>query len=128
VLRPGGRIAFICWQSIAANLWVKLPLDIVSHHVANVPEINTDSPGAFSFGDKNKVLQILQAAGYVDIVIEPFETKFNVGNTIDEAVSFLSHLGPASSVFEDPDIDVKSKNCMVEDLRDRLTNYTQLME
>ncbi|MFV1984699.1 MAG: class I SAM-dependent methyltransferase [Thiohalomonadales bacterium] len=123
VLVPNGRVSFICWQPIAANQWVTLPLDIVNNHVTNTPVINADLPGAFSFGDKNKVVRILQAAGFVDISIEKFEIKFNVGNTIDEAVIFLSHLGPASSVIEDPDIDATTKNAIGNDLHNSLIRY-----
>jgi len=127
ILKPNGRLSFICWQPIADNQWVKLPLDSVAKHFVDAPEINEDLPGAFSLGDKSKASRILESAGYNNISIEPFKTKLNVGNSIEEAIAFLSNLGPASGVFGNPDIDIDTKNHILNDLRKEL-NHNQSTE
>jgi ubiquinone/menaquinone biosynthesis C-methylase UbiE len=119
-LKPGGRIVFICWQSVKDNQWVNLPQEIVAKHVAGLEPVNPEAPGGFAFGDANRVLSILQEAGFVDIRVKPYDTKFNVGENLDEAITFLSHLGPASAVIEAPDLDSVIKNHIIADLRNEL--------
>jgi len=122
ILKPDGRLAFICWQSVDNNLWVKLPLDIVTSYV-DVNPSNPDSPGGFSFGDANKVLNIINKAGFVNAVIEPYHSKLVIGADVNEAVVFLSHLGPASAVIEDPELNIKTKNKILFELRETLAQY-----
>ncbi len=66
-LRPGGRLAFACWQAVERNPW----------HTAHplrpflppppVPEPGRSVPGAFSLGDPAEVEAILQGAGFVGV-------------------------------------------------------------
>lgn len=122
-LKPSGRMSFICWQPIDANEWVSLPLSIAAKYVPLPPKPNPAAPGGFSFGDPNRVKSILKNAGFVDIEITRFNTTFNVGKNIDEAVTFLTHIGPASSIFEDSDIDELDKINFTTELQDKLMFY-----
>lgn len=122
-LKPSGRMSFVCWQSIEVNEWVRLPLDIAEKYVPLIPRPNPEEPGGFSFGDPNRVKSILKKAGFVDIEITPFNTTFNVGKTVNDAVTFLSQIGPASSVLDDPDVDDIDKNLITTNLHDKLAIY-----
>jgi len=124
-LKPGGRLIFICWQSIKENQWVNLPQEIVIQYV-EIASVDPDAPGGFAFGDSTRVLGILDAAGFVDINVEPYKTKITVGENLDEAIILLSHLGPASSVIENPDLDGEIKNRILNDLRNALEFYKSL--
>ena len=122
-LKPSGRISFICWQPIEANEWIQLPLDIAEKYVPLLPRPDPEEPGGFSFGDPNRVKRILKKAGFVDIEITPFNTTFNIGKNINEAVTFLSQIGPASSAFEDPNVSVITKKMITTELHDKLVFY-----
>ena len=106
-LRANGRLAFVCWQPVNAIEWISLPLEVVARHIELPPPTpaQPEAPGGFSFGDKNRVVKILSAAGFADIYIESFNTKINIGNNLDEAQTFLTHIGPAGTVLDNPDID-----------------------
>ena len=116
ILQPDGRLAFVCWQPVTENQWVRLPLEVTANHVSLPTPPDPDEPDAFSFGALYRVERILEMAGFVDISIEPFITKFNIGANLEEAVTFLTHMGPASSVIESIDLDSKIRAQIVADL------------
>jgi len=126
VLMPDGRMIFICWQSIKSNQWVSLPLEITEKYVYVPQPDDPEAPGGFSFGDVNRVQYILDEAGFADIQIKPFITKFNLGHDLDIAISFLFHIGPASSVTGDPGIESATKKDISDDLRNSLLLYKTL--
>jgi len=120
-----GRIAFICWQPIAENQWVRLPLEVASNHGLLPYSYDDDEPDAFSFGDPNRVERILDMAGFVDISIEGLETKFNIGADLDEAVTFLTHMGPASGVIEPLELCSSTRYQIINDLFKQLVSYKE---
>jgi len=63
-LRPGGRIAFACWQPLAANPWFFV--DAVAEFVP-IPEpaaAGVVPPGPFSLGDAARTTDLLERAGF----------------------------------------------------------------
>ena len=123
-LRPKGRLVFICWQEINSNQWVKLPLEIVEKYIPLPSPDNPEEPGAFSFGDANRISRILTEAGFSGISIKSFDAEFNVGATIDEAVDFLTQIGPANNAMEVEGVDKTSKVHITSNLREELLSHT----
>jgi SAM-dependent methyltransferase len=121
-LRSNGHIAFVCWQPVTAIEWISLPLEIISRHIEPPPSPppQPEAPGGFSFGDANRVERILSSAGYSDINIEPYHSKINIGKSLDEAQAFLTHIGPAGSILENPEIDSEVRMRFIEDLHNTL--------
>ncbi len=66
-LKPGGRIAFACWQPMAKNHWFLGPA--VSAFVAPPPPpAPGKSPtGPFALGDPRRTREILRGAGFTSI-------------------------------------------------------------
>ena len=122
-LKPGGRIALICWQTAICNEWVSLPFDVVANHLALPAPPGPDEPGAFSFGDTKRVHHVLTRAGYSDISIDGFEAPFNVGSKLEEAVAFLTRMGPASGVVSQPEVDELTRFRITTELGDALEPY-----
>jgi len=124
-LCAGGRLAFVCWQPVKSIEWISLPLDIVTRHVELPPSPpqQPEAPGGFSFGDANRVVNILTKSGFVDINIEPFNTKIKIGETLDEAQTFLTHIGPAGTVLDNPEIKSETRVRFIEDLHNTLKSY-----
>jgi SAM-dependent methyltransferase len=104
-LRPGGRLAFVCWQSLFDNPWMLEPLVAVSQHVPLPPPPAPDAPGPFSFADLGRVRRILDDAGFGDVHLEPRHETLVVGGgrTVDEAVEFLLQMGPTAIALRDVD-------------------------
>src|SRR4029450_14117214 len=62
-LKPGGRVAFVCWRGAAENDWVRLPMGAIKGIVPRAATPEPEAPGPFSFGDRGRVARILTAGG-----------------------------------------------------------------
>lgn len=104
-LKPGGRLAFVCWRGAAENDWVRLPMTAIAGMVPLPPAPDPEAPGPFSFGDRDRVERILDAAGFADISIVPFDhpVPFGQGQTreaaIDNAVEMAFQVGPLARLL-----------------------------
>ncbi|MFB2607503.1 class I SAM-dependent methyltransferase, partial [Rhizobium phaseoli] len=101
-LKPGGRVAFVCWRGMAENDWVRLPMGAIKGILPPTAPPDPEASGPFSFGDRGRVARILTAAGFTDIAIAPFDASiaFGEGGTrdaaIDDAVEMTLKVGPLS--------------------------------
>ena len=110
-LRPGGRLAFVCWQALPLNPWMAIPLGAVAQHLPLPPPPAPDAPGPFAFADGDRVGRILRDAGYADVELEPVADHLTVGGTasLDEAARFLITLGPAAALLAGADDAVRAR-------------------
>jgi SAM-dependent methyltransferase len=110
-LKTGGRLAFVCWQSLGQNPWMALPLAAVAQHVALPPPAGPDAPGPFAFADRERVTGILKAAGFSEIAFEAVEEPLTIGGTpdLDAAVDFLLTMGPTQALLAQVDEVVRTK-------------------
>ncbi|MBN3831407.1 class I SAM-dependent methyltransferase [Burkholderia sp. Ac-20344] len=114
-LRPGGRVAFVCWRGAAENDWMRLPVGALKGIVPPTALPDPEAPGPFSFGDRGRVARILTAAGFTDIAIAPFDASvpFGEGETrdaaIDDAVKMTLEVGPLSRVLADQPDDIRAR-------------------
>jgi len=69
-LRPGGRLAFVCWQAVQKNPWMFVPMAAAMQHIALPLPAGADAPGPFAFADRDRVARILAQTGFVDVEIE----------------------------------------------------------
>jgi ubiquinone/menaquinone biosynthesis C-methylase UbiE len=100
-LRPGGQLAFVCWQGPSRNPWAALPLQAVTRLLpeGTLPTfLSPDSQGPFYFSNTDRVNGILSDAGFSDIAITPFETSMHIGGamTLEEGVAYCHQIGPAA--------------------------------
>ena len=88
--RPGGRLTFACWQPLADNEWLLLPLTALAAHVP-LPDLDEPgAPGMFSLSSRDRLRQVLSDAGWRDVSAASQRTPVLVGGgTLDEAVSYL---------------------------------------
>jgi SAM-dependent methyltransferase len=101
-LRASGRLAFVCWQPLARNPWMLVPLAAAAKHVELPKPPPPGAPGPFAFGDPDHVRSILGQAGYADVSIEPVESELSIGGAdLDSTVEFLLGIGPAAAALRD---------------------------
>jgi len=114
-LRPGGRVAFVCWRGAAENDWVRLPMGAIKGILPPSAPPDPEAPGPFSFGDRGRVSRILTAAGFTDIAIAPFDASVPIGEggtrdaAIDDAVKMTLEVGPLSRVLADQPDDIRAR-------------------
>ncbi len=102
-LRPGGRLAFVCWQAIERNPWLLVPLRAVAAIVPLPPPPAPGAPGPFSFADPERVRGILAAAGFSQVALEPEEGELAIGagGDLERAVGFTLQMGPVAAALRE---------------------------
>lgn len=111
-LKPGGRAAFICWRGAQENDWVRLPMAAIRDIVQPAPA-DPNAPGPFAFGDRQRLADILAAAGFTAIDIAPFDTALSYGRgasreaAIDDALDMAFQVGPLSRALADQTDDIR---------------------
>lgn len=101
-LRPGGRLSFVCWQRREKNPWMMAPAAAAAQHVAFPPPPAPDAPGPFAFGDAERVLGILEAAGFAGADARPFEQPMRLGgDSLDEALDLCLAVGPVGAALRE---------------------------
>jgi SAM-dependent methyltransferase len=100
-LRPGGQLAFCCWQAMKKNDWVRIPLQAALQHLPPPEPPPPNAPGPFAFGDAARVESILGQAGFSQLALEPFTTTLRVSTApqLPEAVRDLARIGPVSRLL-----------------------------
>ncbi|MEO8560069.1 MAG: class I SAM-dependent methyltransferase [Rhodospirillales bacterium] len=108
-LKPGGRLAFVCWRAFKENSWAFVPFMAAVPHLPPIARPEPNAPGPFAFADGERVKRILGEAGFADIAVTPFDTKMANSNSLDEAVVFSSEIGPVSRVLADASDEQRGK-------------------
>lgn len=99
-VRPGGRLAFICWQAAPRNPWMSLPAMAAAQHVPLPPPV-PNAPGPFAFADRDRVVGILGAAGFADVALDAFEPEMTIAGDLDATADFLLQLGPLAAALRE---------------------------
>lgn len=113
-LKPGGRAAFICWRGAQENDWVRLPMAAIRDIVQPAPA-DPNAPGPFAFGDRQRLADILAAAGFTAIDIAPFDTALSYGRgasreaAVDDALDMAFQVGPLSRALADQSDDIRTR-------------------
>jgi SAM-dependent methyltransferase len=73
VLAPGGRLALAVWDRDEENPWSTIPTEaIVQEGYMDAPD-RTASPGIFSLADAERLQEMLEEAGFVDVLVESID-------------------------------------------------------
>jgi SAM-dependent methyltransferase len=108
-LRPGGRLAFVCWQRPSENPWFLLPAMAAMRHLTIEVPTDPRAPGPFAFGEADWVREALAAGGFAEPAIEPLQRDLTVGGEGDlaAAVDFMLEMGPVGAAFREASDDTR---------------------
>lgn len=122
-LRPGGRLAFACWQALGRNPWMVVPAAAAAKHLALPTPTDPHAPGPFAFADADRVRGILERAGFERIEIEPIERTMAIGAglSLEAILDFLLQMGPAGAALRDAGEDMVAT--VRESVREAVTPY-----
>jgi SAM-dependent methyltransferase len=91
-VRPGGRLAFACWQGFLDNEWLQVPGEAVASQVGgpSVPAPPYEGPGPFSLSDPDRVRRVLADAGYGDVTLDAIGGPMLVGTDVADSAGYLA--------------------------------------
>ncbi len=105
LVRPGGRIAFVCWRALRLNAWATLTLAAALPHLPEPPAPpEPGAPGPFAFADEDRLGQVLDASGWRDVVLTPADATILAGGAgadASAAARFMVKMGPAASAIRE---------------------------
>ncbi len=74
VLRPGGRVGLAVWDEPARNPWATISTTaLLERGLASPPDPN--APGMFALAAPGQLQDLLESAGFLDVVVEPVAVK-----------------------------------------------------
>jgi ubiquinone/menaquinone biosynthesis C-methylase UbiE len=100
-LKPGGRLAKICWRRKAESpMWAETE-EVVQRFLSRPEEYEADTcgPGPFSLGNPETTTGILEAAGFEQIELHQRDFDYFMGADMDEAVDALLAIGPGAELI-----------------------------
>jgi SAM-dependent methyltransferase len=123
-VRPGGRVAFICWQPLALNEWFMVPLRASLKHVPRVPDPDPDEPGPFAFADERKVTRILEGAGFTDVMMRREQVKLDIaaGRGFEAGVTGACTIGPTARALRE--VSEEQRTAGIEEVRAALMPFS----
>jgi SAM-dependent methyltransferase len=102
-LRPGGHLAFLCWQDVMKNDHLVVPFSAIARYVP-LPDLGAPGrPGPFSLADPERIRELLAGAGFTGISIEPVTEHMWLGADAGDAAGFLRENPAARTMLRDAD-------------------------
>lgn len=124
-LRPGGRLAFACWQGFTHNPWMQVPMSAALQHLPPPPLLEPGAPGPWAFEDADRVRRLLSDAGFADVCIDPHEGQVPLagGGAAEQVYEFLKQtsLGRALLTQDDPSVAEEVEASVLAALREHET-------
>ncbi len=76
----GGRLTFVCWQSVENNPWFSVPAQAIltTPGVPEQPRQPPGAPGPFAFGEPDRLRSILENAGWAQLDIRPHHDQIEL--------------------------------------------------
>ena len=105
LLRPGGTLAFSCWQDLFSNEWMFIPGAAVVAVTGVLPPMpGPGEPGPFSLAEAGRVDEVLAAAGFREIDVEATpETIVLAAADVTSWAQLSRHVGPVELALRDAD-------------------------
>jgi SAM-dependent methyltransferase len=118
-LKPGGRLVFICWRSLAENPWMQAPLQAALRFIPPAAPPDPTAPGPFSLAGRDRVRGILANAGFDSVTINPLDARIG-GADVEQTLNLSLKMGPLGAVLrEHPELTV----VVADAVRDVLAMY-----
>ncbi|WP_373046959.1 class I SAM-dependent methyltransferase [Vulgatibacter sp.] len=85
-LQPGGRFAFAVWGPPSDNPWMTTVREVVARAV-EVPKPDPDAPGPFRYADVDRLLALLEGAGFAGAEWADWRGLLPIGGGIRSAAA-----------------------------------------
>jgi ubiquinone/menaquinone biosynthesis C-methylase UbiE len=107
VIRPGGHVALSVWDAPDHNPWAA-PIHRTLVELGHVEPPDPDAPGMFALADADQLRDLLEDAGFVDVLVESVEltrSAPDVDAFIEEALDLNSQMREVRHRLSDAEWD-----------------------
>jgi SAM-dependent methyltransferase len=99
-LKPGGRLAFVCWRAADENPIMRLPMEAAGSPLPPPSPPEPGAPGPFAFADPDRVRRILANAGFTAVELTPHDEKVGSG-ALETSVALALRIGPLGAALRE---------------------------
>ncbi|MCJ2048183.1 class I SAM-dependent methyltransferase [Methylobacterium sp. J-070] len=126
MLKPEGRLTFLCWRALPENLWVSAVRAAVLPLLPEAPKPpDPDTPGPFRFADADGLVALLRGAGFARVACDAVDRDIVLGRGETDAAAIAAatrvslELGPNSHLVREaaPDLRARAEAAAAEVLR-----------
>ena len=114
-LKPGGRLIFACWASLAENRHWLISYDIALRHLGPPTASPDHEPSPLAFADPEYVRGVLAAADFVDIEVERAHPTI-IGCSPDEEARQALLMGPTARLIEAKQPDEPTRQVIAREI------------
>ncbi len=122
-LRPGGRLAFVCWAPLADNPWFALPLAVGVRWLGAPEPQPPRAPGPLALAETDYVEEILTAAGFAAVTIETATTEMPGAATAEAEAEFACEVGPLTRLLHAREPDPATRQAIALEIGERFRPY-----
>ncbi len=87
-IRPGGRLAFVCWQDPSNIEYFTLPARAIAPYVSLPAPPGPGEPGPFSLASPQRIRTLLTGAGFGGVTIEDVSVRTWIGRDADDVIGY----------------------------------------
>jgi len=98
-LEPGGRFAFAVWGPRSENPWLTSVSEVVAQ-IVEIPKPDPQAPGPFRYAEGDTLLDLLGAAGFVELEVHAWRGALAIGGGLPPAAAAEFALASFSSFSE----------------------------
>ena len=114
-LKPGGRLVFACWASLAENRHWLISYDIALRHLGPPAPAPAHEPSPLAFADPEYIRGVLAAAGFSEIAVERGHPTIIGGSPEEEARQALM-MGPTARLIEAKTPDEATRQAIAREI------------
>lgn len=121
VLRPGGRVALAAWDEPSVNAWATIPTAALVEFGHTSPP-DPDAPGMFILSAPGRLQELLESAGFVDVVVDSVPTP----RSFDSVEAYVSETREISSMFGEifEPLPAAEREAVVRKIEELARSYT----
>lgn len=119
LLKPSGRLVFVCWRPLSQNPWMREPLDAALPLLPPIAPFDPIAPGPFAFADAGRVQSILAEAGFGSVKVSPFDAAIG-GANLEQTLQLALNVGPLGAALRE---NPERAETVADAVRDLLSKY-----
>ena len=122
-LRPGGRLAFVCFGQADRNNWFNIPRAIAAKRFGAGPEPAPGAPGPGAFADIARVSGLMQAAGFTDCQGQAGMIDYHHPGGAAATAELSGWIGPAAFILRQAGADLAARAAVTAEIAAALGPY-----